>query len=127
MPQIEVDVSEAPEEMVVRVAGEACVGLAGALARVLLRLLVRRPKLVTLDVSGLKLLSCLAMGALVDFHRGVVRGGGRVRLAATLQGPVRASLERAGLLTLFGLPDGGEVASPGTAPIVSPKTRKAQV
>jgi anti-anti-sigma factor len=112
--EIAVYVREAPEEMVICIVGEATVGLADALARLLLRPIVRRPKLVTLDLSGLKLLSCLAMGTLVTFRRGVVRAGGRVRLAAALQGPVRESLERAGLLTLFDSSPRDEAALPGT-------------
>jgi anti-anti-sigma regulatory factor len=111
IPWIEVSVSETPEEMAVRVAGQASIGLADELASTLLWVSVRRPPLVTLDLSGLSHLSCLAMGALVTFRRGVVRAGGRVRLAAALQGSVRESLERAGLLALFGPPEGSEEAS----------------
>jgi anti-anti-sigma factor len=110
VPRIEVSVREAPGEVVVRLAGEASFGLAGELAGVLLCVSVRRPPLVTLDLSGLTFVSCLALGALVAFRRGVVGAGGRFRLAAALQEPVRASLERAGLLTLFGWPEGVEVA-----------------
>jgi anti-anti-sigma factor len=106
VPQVEVEVSEAPGQMVVRVAGEASFELAGDLEGVLLRLSLRRPPRVTLDLSGLTFVSSLAMGVLVAFRRGVVRAGGRVRLAAALQRPVRESLERAGLLTLFGPPEG---------------------
>ena len=53
VPQIEVAVSEAPAQMAVRIAGEASFGLAGDLEAVLLRLSLRRPQLVTLDLSGL--------------------------------------------------------------------------
>ena len=112
VPQIEVEVSETPEQMVVRIAGEASFRLAGDLEVVLLRLSLRRPPLVTLDLSGLHFVSSLAMGALVAFHRGVVRAGGRVRLAAALQWPVRECLERAGLLILFGPPEEGAAAPP---------------
>jgi hypothetical protein len=37
---------------------------------------------VTLDLSELRSISSLAMGVLVAYRRGVVRRGGRVRLAA---------------------------------------------
>ncbi|HKB38358.1 MAG TPA: STAS domain-containing protein, partial [Gemmataceae bacterium] len=84
VPRIEVAVTEAPGEVVVRVAGKGCVGQADALAAGLLGLSARRPALVTLDLSGLSFISSLAMGTLVSFHRGVVRAGGRVRLAAGL-------------------------------------------
>ena len=105
--QIEVGVTNASGEMIVRIAGKGCVGQADALAAALLSLSARWPSLVTLDLSGLKCVSCLTMGVLVRFRRGVVRAGGRVRLAAALQRPVRESLERAELLTLFGSPAGG--------------------
>jgi anti-anti-sigma regulatory factor len=57
---------------------------------------------VTLDLSELRSLSCLAMGVLVSYRRGVVRNGGQVRLRPDLQAPVRDALQRAGLLELFG-------------------------
>jgi len=111
VPRIEVGVTEAPGEVVVRVAGKGCVGQADALAAGLLRLSARRPSLVTLDLSGLSCISCLAMSVLVTFRRGVVHAGGRVRLAASFQEPVRAALERAGLLVLFGSPEEREITT----------------
>jgi hypothetical protein len=41
------------------------------------------------------------MGVLVTYRRGVVRAGGRVRLAAELQPAVHEALARAELLDLF--------------------------
>jgi anti-anti-sigma regulatory factor len=76
------------------------------LTTALLGLSALRPPLVTLDLSGLTALSCLTMGDLVALRRGLVRAGGRVRLAAGLQQPVREALERAGLFALFGSPGG---------------------
>jgi anti-anti-sigma factor len=111
VPRIEVGVTEAPGEVVVRVAGKGCVGQADALEAALLGLSARRPALVTLDLSGLSCVSCLTMGVLVTFRRGVVRAGGRVRLAASLQEPVRVALERAGLFALFGSPGVCEIAT----------------
>jgi anti-anti-sigma factor len=113
--------------MVVRVAGEASFGLAGDLEDVLLGLSLRRPQLVTLDLSGLHFVASLAMRALVAFQRGVVRAGGRVRLAAALQKPVHESLERAGLLTLFGSPEGGTAAPPVTPRSFTLNPGKAEV
>jgi anti-anti-sigma factor len=94
--------------VVFRLAGEAGVRQAGELAVALLRVTALRPPLVTLDLSGLSLLSALALGVLVDFRRGVVRAGGRVRLAGALQEPVREALVRAGLLALFDPPEGAD-------------------
>jgi anti-anti-sigma factor len=110
VPRIEVGVTEAPGELIVRIAGKGCVGQADTLAAGLRRPSARRPALVTLDLSGLSCVSSLAMGVLVRFRHGVVRGGGRVRLAGSLQEPVRAAVERAGLLALFDSPGGREVA-----------------
>jgi anti-anti-sigma regulatory factor len=97
--------------MIVRAAGKGCIGEADALAASLLRLGTLRPRLVTLDLSGLSCVSSLTMGVLVAFWRGVVRTGGRVRLAPSLQEPVRGALARAGLLDLFNTPGECEVAN----------------
>jgi anti-anti-sigma factor len=114
-PRIEVGVTERPAETVVHVAGEASVGQVDKLSGALLSLSARRPSLITLDLSGLSGVSCLAMGVLVSFRRGVVRAGGRVRLAPTLQKSVREALARAELIELFGLPKDGEAPRAGAA------------
>ena len=106
-PLIEADVGKTTGEVVVRLIGEAGVRRADELTAALLGLSTLRPGLVTLDLSRLNAVSCLSMGVLVAFRRGIVRAGGRVRLAAALQRPVRERLERAELLTLFGSPGGG--------------------
>ena len=111
-PRLEVGVTEGPAETIVRLAGPGCVGQADALTAGLLGLSARRPALLTLDLSGLRCLSCLTLGVLVTFRRGVVRRGGRVGLAAALQEPVRAALERAGLLALLSSAGGPESATP---------------
>jgi anti-anti-sigma factor len=104
-----VGVTEAPGEIVVHIAGEANVGQVDKLSAALLSLSARRPSLVTLDLSGLSCVSCLAMGVLVQFRRGIVRAGGRVRLGPTLQTSVCEALVRADLTDLFHLPKDGEV------------------
>src|SRR5262249_50661183 len=113
-PCIEVGISEAPGELVVHVAGEAGIAQVNDLTAALLRLSARRAPLVTLDLSRLNLLSILALGALVAFGRGVVRAGGRVRLAACLPERVRDSLERTGAIALFDLADA--IEAPSAAP-----------
>jgi anti-anti-sigma factor len=113
-PKLEVSVSEEPGELVIRVGGEAGVAQAGDLADFLLRLGARRAPLVTLDLSRLSVLSCLAVGALVGFRHGVVRAGGNVRLQGCLQERVRESLERTGVTPLFEPAD--DNAAPGAAP-----------
>jgi hypothetical protein len=94
-------VGQAPGEFVVRLAGEAGVGHARRLAMELAGVSVHRPSLVTLNLASLEAISSLVMGVLEAFRRGIVRAGGRVRLEAALTGPVRAAMERAGLLALL--------------------------
>jgi anti-anti-sigma factor len=99
-------IDEAITDVVVHLAGEAGFRLAEPLMAALLGLSAQRSIRVVLDLSELHFLSSLAMGVLVTFRRGVVRRGGRVRLASTLQEPVREALDRAGLLALFASGEG---------------------
>jgi anti-anti-sigma factor len=101
VPAVEVAVSQTADDMVIRVSGEARVDSAGALLDGLLSPAACRPAVVTLDLSALRSISSLAMGVLVAYRRGVVRTGGRVRLAGELQPGVKEALARAGLLDLF--------------------------
>jgi anti-anti-sigma factor len=96
-----VTVGETAEGMVIRVAGEARVDCAGVLLADLLIPAACRPPVVTLDLSELRFISSLALGVLVTFRRGVVRAGGRVRLAGGLQPAVHEALARAELFELF--------------------------
>jgi anti-anti-sigma factor len=98
---VQVAVSQASDDVVIRVKGDARVDCAGALLDGLLAAAARRPASVTLDLSELRSISSLAMGVLVAYRRGVVRAGGRVRLAEDLQPAVREALTRAELLDLF--------------------------
>ena len=101
VPAVQVAVSQASDDVVIRVKGDARVDCAGALLDGLLAAAARRPASVTLDLSELRSISSLAMGVLVAYRRGVVRAGGRVRLAEDLQPAVREALTRAELLDLF--------------------------
>jgi anti-anti-sigma regulatory factor len=105
LPGIEMRVGRAAGEVVVRLGSEAGLRQAGELTNALLGLSALRPPRVTLDLSGLNAVSCLTMGDLVTFRRGLVRAGSRVRLAGDLQEPVRAALGRTGLLALFDSPE----------------------
>jgi anti-anti-sigma factor len=87
--------------MLIRVKGEATVEGAGALLDSLLAPASCSPAVVTLDLSELRSISSLAMGVLVAYRRGVVRRGGRVRLAGEVQPGVKEALARAELLGLF--------------------------
>jgi anti-anti-sigma factor len=101
VPAVQVAVSQTSDDVVIQVKGEASVDCAGALLDGLLAAAARRPAAVTLDLSELRSISTLAMGVLVAYRRGVVRAGGRVRLAEELQPAVREALTRAELLDLF--------------------------
>ena len=92
---VQVEVSRTADGMVIRVKGEALDECAGALLDGLLAPAAQRSAVVTLDLSELRSISCLALGVLVGYCRSVVRGGGRVRLAGVLQPVVSESLVRA--------------------------------
>jgi anti-anti-sigma factor len=100
-PAVEVAVSQTSDHVVIQIKGEARADCAGELLAALLTPAARRPALVTLDLSELRCISSLAMGVLVGYRRGVVRAGGRVRLAGPLQPAVHDALARAELLNLF--------------------------
>ena len=109
-PAVQVAVSQTADGLVIQVKGEARVECAGALLDGLLTSAARRPAAVTLDLSELRSISCLAMGVLVGYRRGVVRTGGVVRLAEPLQPEVREALVRAEVLGLFETTAGAEAA-----------------
>jgi anti-anti-sigma factor len=114
VPAVQVAVSQISHDMIIRVKGEAGPDCAGALLDSLLVPAAHRPAMVTLDLSELRSISSLAMGVLVAYRRGVVRSGGRVRLAEELQPAVREALARAGLFDLFETTAAG--GSPGATP-----------
>ena len=100
-PAVQASIIQTATDLIIRVKGEARVECAGALLDGLLAPSARRPAVVILDLSELRSISCLAMGVLVTYRRGVVRAGGRVRLAGGLQPAVHEALARAELLDLF--------------------------
>jgi anti-anti-sigma factor len=101
VPTVQVAISQTADGLLIQVKGEARVECASALQAGLLVPAAGRPAVVTLDLSELRSISSLAMGVLVAYRRGVVRTGGRVRLAEGLQPAVREGLARAELLSLF--------------------------
>jgi anti-anti-sigma factor len=84
----------------VAIRGEASFDQADAISAQLLRIPRDACSLVVLDPAGLTFLSSLAMGALVEYRRGLGRRGVEVRLA-NAQAPVWQALEAAGLWQLF--------------------------
>jgi anti-anti-sigma factor len=101
VPAFRVTINQTARDMVIRVEGEARYESAGELLAGLMAPAACRPPIVILDLSELRSISCLAMGVLVAYRRGVVRTGGQVRLGTELQPAVREALARAELLSLF--------------------------
>jgi anti-anti-sigma factor len=109
-PGVKVLASRTPDGLVIHVRGDAGVRQAGPLLAGLLAPSAMNAAAVGLDLSGLRSLSCLALGVLVSYRRSVVRRGGRLRLLPGLRPAVREAFERAGVFELFG--DAGEATPP---------------
>ena len=84
----------------VAIGGEASFDQAEVLSAQLLRIPLDAYTLIVLDLAELTFLSSLAMGALVEYRRGLWRRGIEVGLA-NVQAPVWLALESAGLEQLF--------------------------
>ena len=98
--KIELRVERRPDFLRVAIRGEASYDQAEVLSAELLRISHDGSSLVVLDLAGLTSLSSLAMGALIEYRRGVARRGVEVRLA-NVQPQVWLALELAGLGRLF--------------------------
>jgi anti-anti-sigma factor len=98
--QLAFHVERGPHFLSVAIRGEASFDQAEAISARLLRIPPGAYALVVLDLAGLTFLSSLAMGALVEYRRGLRRRGVEVRLA-NVQAPVWQALEAAGLWELF--------------------------
>ena len=101
-PPFECRVAETPWGVILRLEGEAGVHAVDRMPfmLMLMRLVARRPPLVVVDLSGVTLLSSLAIGALVGFSRDLGRWGGRVKLAG-IPPLICESLKTSRLHTLF--------------------------
>jgi anti-anti-sigma factor len=100
--KIEFHVERRPHFLRVAIRGEGSYEQAEIISAQLLRIPLDGSSLVVLDLAGLTFLSSLAMGALVDYRRGLARRGVEIRLA-NVQAPVWLALETAGLGKLFEL------------------------
>jgi anti-anti-sigma factor len=97
-------VQRCPHFLRVAIKGEASFDQAEVISAQLLRIPRDRYFLVVLDLAELTFLSSLAMGALIEYRRGLWRRGVEVRLA-NVQAQVWLTLESAGLGQLFALMD----------------------
>jgi anti-anti-sigma factor len=93
-------VQRSPYFLCVAIKGEASFDQAEVISAQLLRIPLDAYTLVVLDLAELTFLSSLAMGALVEYRRGLWRRGIEVRLA-NVQAQTWLALESAGLLKLF--------------------------
>jgi anti-anti-sigma factor len=95
-----VKVSEDDGATIVVLRGDGGVPNVDVLTRALLPLTARHPKVVIFDLAELTFISSLLMGELVQFHRGLTRHGGKVRLIAP-QEEVLKALQHARLDLVF--------------------------
>jgi anti-anti-sigma factor len=109
-------VQRCPHWLCVAIRGEASFDEAEVISAELLRTPRDGYSLVVLDLAELTYLSSLAMGALVEYRRGVGRRGVEVRLA-NVQAPVWLALESAGLWELFEAMTLQEQALPPAMPV----------
>lgn len=100
LPDLNVEVNQTSRGAIIHIAGKLGVVEVESLGLPLLRLMAARCALVVFELSGLRSLSCLALGALEEFRRGLARWGGKVALAAP-RPVVREAFERAGLADRF--------------------------
>jgi anti-sigma B factor antagonist len=91
---LDAQISEHPQGIVVKFAGDIGMIEVDALAAHFKRILERKPKLVVIDLSGVGMLASAGIGSIIALRRDLGKTGGAVRLAAT-RPQVRESLRRA--------------------------------
>ena len=104
-------VKRRPHFLLVAIKGEASFDQAEGISDQLLRIPLEAYALVVLDLAELTFLSSLAMGALLEYRRGLGRRGVEVRLA-NVPTQVWLALESAGLGKLFEIIDLEEPTRP---------------
>jgi anti-anti-sigma factor len=107
-------VERRPHFLMVAIQGQASFDQAEVISAQLLRTPLEAYSLVVLDLAGLTFLSSLAMGALIEYRRGLCRRGAEIRLA-NVPAQVWLALESAGLGKLFGLIDLEEPTRPAAS------------
>jgi anti-anti-sigma factor len=110
-------VERRPHFLLVAIKGEGSFDQAEVISAQLFRIPLEAYSLVVLNLAELTFLSSLAMGALIEYRRGLGRRGVEVRLT-NVPAQVWLALELAGLGKLFELID-LEERSPSTADGVS--------
>jgi anti-anti-sigma regulatory factor len=111
--QVAFHVERGPHFLLVAIRGEASFDQAEVIAARLLRIPLEAYALVVLDLAELTSLSALAIGALVEYRRGLWRRGVEVRLA-NVPARVWLALESADLLEVVRAYGGGAAAATGS-------------
>jgi anti-anti-sigma factor len=107
-------VERRPHFLLVAIKGEASFDQAEVISAQLLRIPPEAYALVVLNLAELTFLSSLALGALLEYRRGVGRRGVEVRLA-NVPARVWLALEAAGLGKVFELIDLEEPTRPAAS------------
>jgi anti-anti-sigma factor len=95
-----ISIADLDQAVVLRLEGDARIDNLVPLEFALTRLVARRVSLVVLDLSGLTLLSSLAMGMLIGLRRDLARWQGRLTLAC-VPPRIHEALQAARLADLF--------------------------
>jgi anti-anti-sigma factor len=109
-------VERRPYFLLLAFKGEASYEQAEFISAQLLRMPLDTYSLVVLDLAELTFMSSLAMGALIEYRRGLLRRGVEVRLA-NVQAQVWPALESAGLWKLFGTIELQEPTQPAASAV----------
>jgi anti-anti-sigma factor len=100
MASFEVETNERDEGLLVRVRGDAGVASGSEMQIAFTKLIARRDKLIVLDLSDMSFIASLGMGVFVEYHKGINRHGGTIRVAG-VQPMVREAFQRCRLDELF--------------------------
>jgi len=98
--QLSIDLVNDPAGLMVVMRGEADIAGAEVMERQLMPVAAQKPRRVIIDLSGVTLISSIAMGVLVHLRHGVRQHGGEVVLAGA-GGIVLSALKRAQLDRMF--------------------------
>jgi anti-anti-sigma factor len=99
---LQIQVERLPDSAMIRLIGEANVHSVDMLQQELTLLSALRPARVVVDLSGLTFVSSLALGVLVEFHRGLARNQVQVQLTG-LSPAVREVFASTGLDQVFSI------------------------
>jgi anti-sigma B factor antagonist len=94
--RFDLESNERDGAVIVRITGELGITEVDRLRAYLLGFSAKHPALTVFDLSGLDFITSLAMGALAEYRRGVLRHAGQIRLAG-LNPNIKEAFVRSGL------------------------------